>query len=127
MSGNMSGKVENVIQAKYLSGHKILTSSKKLDVYFAKDFLSMPKIGVKVPYNTISNFETGDAESRTDFSKGLIGMVWKKKGAITFITFTDNTGTSQTMAFDFGNDYNYVDSYIKQKLNDLSPPAPSND
>jgi hypothetical protein len=108
------------LDAKYIGGHKAFPKSKNTNVLIFSDKIEVEKLGLSIPYKSITNIENTNAERITKtrvLLLGIAGLLWKKKYLYTIMEYDEGID-KQTIILDFHRNVDKVQPLIYRKMLD---------
>jgi len=91
-------------RAEYVGGHSLFPKKMKCTLILAGDAISIPEMGLNIPYDRVNEVRVTTEKDisvlRTILFGPVIGLLWKKKKNMLFLSYTDESGLVQNMVFD---------------------------
>ena len=91
-------------KAEYIGGHSLFPKKMKCTLVLAGNAISIPEMGLNIPYDRVNEVRVTTEKDvsilRTILFGPVIGLLWKKKKNMLFLSYTDESGLIQNMVFD---------------------------
>jgi hypothetical protein len=115
----MPWKPDYKFGAEYMGGHKAFPKKKDTDLLIFHDRIILDKMGLEIPFRSMTNIENSDAErltkTRMFLTPFFIGFFWKKRYLYTVIDYHDGID-KQTVILDLHKSVEKAQAIIYQRM-----------
>jgi hypothetical protein len=120
-------KFRTKFHARYIGGYGAFPEPKDVKLQPHPDYLEVPELGLKLPYNQLQNVQTMTEEklkASRIFLVGIFAFAWKKRTPYLVITFNDDGGIEQNPVFDV-EAISAIQPFLYQQMVNSRPSEPA--